>query len=355
MLLDEAWLRGRRELVHALERNGFWPSRPAYLHYLERQVQLGNRLQRIVLAPLLDADEAAALNSEGIFGTANDRVRRRLPLSLAFGHELGRAFHSLLGGDPTVRREVARACGLFNLGITTFDLLIDGFPDLFERFSSVFDEPALAAMAGGYAARDLEHTVVEFESMELRIMYRIIAGFFASPVVMNGGQGPLLEHLRQAYRAELRSARPETANSPDAVDVCRAKSALPFKIIGTIAASAATLEPHYAVLYDALVTDIGMVFWLVDDLLDTVSDFRSGALNGLLIEAGWRGRASLDVRVGRRIMTRLLSGGAVERTADNITTRLASAFANARSNRFKRKAALELETIVSAYVRCWVE
>src|SRR2546426_7877955 len=120
LLLDETWLRARRAVVQELERRGLWPSLTENRAYLEGQVELGGRLQVDLLHPLLEPGDAAALGSEGIFGSANDRVRRRLPLALAFGYELGRVFHALSGRDPAERPDVASAGALFNVGIATF-------------------------------------------------------------------------------------------------------------------------------------------------------------------------------------------------------------------------------------------
>ena len=105
----------------------------------------------------------------------------------------------------------------------------------------------------------------------------------------------------------------------------RAKSTLPFTIIGTVARGAVPGGDRDVQL-DRLVEDVGVAFWLIDDLIDLVADYRAGALNALLSETcGPLGPDGYDG--GADGLARLLDDGPPERAAGEAAGRLADAVA----------------------------
>src|SRR5262249_38807719 len=83
LMLDEAWLRGRRVLVHKLEKAALWMETDAYNSFGREQRELGARLKSELLTQILGPRDYALLNSETIFGPSNNRFRGKISLALA--------------------------------------------------------------------------------------------------------------------------------------------------------------------------------------------------------------------------------------------------------------------------------
>jgi hypothetical protein len=87
------------------------------------------------------------------------------------------------------------------------------------------------------------------------------------------------EQLAEALEAETDSVQdPFTTLPPERrVECSRATSVLPFNIIDTITIAGRST--------DSTATMLGEAIWRIDDLVDIIDDARSGALNGVLLQA----------------------------------------------------------------------
>jgi hypothetical protein len=288
--------------------------------------------------------------SPSLFGASNRRFRARTPLTLAFGYALSEGLQSL--ADEPAAIAVAEACGLFNFGISIFDLLHDAQPQLVAEFTSHFNRDVLARLQSDESGpATLRHAAGTSEQPEIRLLLQTIAAVYDRLHHLTGGPdspafAPLATLLARAYEAEMRSATCTSTTVADRLAISRAKSALPFTIIAAVSglgsARTALADRH------ALIEDIGTIFWLTDDLVDVVGDARSRGLNSLLVRAA--GEDTLDVGPN---LTRLLEGQLITdaaRTVCEALGRVHAVMAASGPDRAER-----LDRVVAAYVRTWIE
>jgi hypothetical protein len=347
LLLDEVWLRSRRMLVHALEEAEVWPSREEYQAFAERRQTTGRELRDRVLMPRLFDDDRRWLVSPSTFAASNRRFRSGVVRTLAFGHDLSCGLQMFDGRDADA--SAAGTCGLFNFGISVFDLLHDAQPALRTTFASSFDGSMLARLhSDPESPQMLLDAAADVAEPEVRLLLQIIAAVYADLHRMAGGNRNGALHrvtslLGKAYAAEMQSTSADALGLDDRLKIARAKSTLPFAIIGAIG----DLPGHASASDDCagLTEDMATIFWLTDDLVDLVSDIRSGALNA--IAASVAGNESLD---RGKILRRLLECNAIDETAGRIRDALVR-----MRMRVRERASFDFDRTVVSYVRGWLE
>jgi hypothetical protein len=327
LLLDEAWLRARRVLVHGLEQDGLWSSGEAHAAALEAQRSIGLALQESVLREALGVEAHALLGTDAIFGRSNARIRRRLPLVLAFGHTLGAGFAAMLGATEERARAAGEACALFNLGISIFDWITDGGPEPSRALERAFDARALERILEGEALPAPPGDAPG----EIVVLLRIIAGFFARCAHARRRDeeawSDLSTLLARAYAAELESTRGAALDAATAARAARDKSALPFAITAGVARlllDAPASSPARARAREAA-DALGEAFGILDDLVDLVPDLRQGALNVVLLGADARPGSPEDTEGAGAALAALLTGRGIEDAAVRVRERLSEA------------------------------
>ena len=354
-LLDEVWLRARRHAVHGLERMQLHLTEREYLDMMADQSRLGNQLISEVLRPVLGFGDYAQIRSESMFGVTNTRFQQRLPFTLAFGYELGLGLLRLQAEENALARERAKLCGLFNLGISLFDLLHDHHPDLVESFSEVFDEPVLTRVQNDpKALSELESEIENLEAPELRVLLRIIVAYFRGVYRHCGSTGGdserLQELLLESYRAEMHSVSSNKSNS-ELSRIARAKSTLPFLVIRELARIKTTEDQARRV--DVAAEDIGEIFWRIDELMDLVLDFRNRSLNSLLLPKSDTPMPVVEA-YSRDALIGLLESRELENAADELVAALLRLRQGLRFNGSCSKHGQCLFLVVRAYVQDWI-
>lgn len=363
LMLDEVWLRVHRVLVHRMEESGVWPEVGLYNTFMKDQRAQGERLKSELLHTVLGRIDYACISTETIFGVANQRFRARLPFVISFGYELGSGLYGFLNSGSEHVAEVARICSMFNLGVSMFDLIYDNYPDLFEEFSETFNEKVLRRLEDDPGAcQDLEFRSKGVSTDELRVLLKIIAWFFSRLHLLSeategsGAWDKLSSLLLEAYRTELRSASVSTNAGDDLVRVSQAKSTLPFRVIHQVAhlfSGSVNQEVESAV--DSLMSHVATNFWLMDDLVDVVRDFRAGDLNSILAQTGasvWRVQ---ELSQNYAILARLLEGCYIEEAVDRVQASLVSAVTILQSDHCHSDEAIRFRNIVLSYTRNWME
>jgi hypothetical protein len=364
LMLDEVWLRVRRVTVHKLELSGFWPVADSHRLFIRHERDVGEHLKSDLLTLVLGRADYAQLNSETIFGAINQRFRARLPLVLSFGYELGSGLYGLVNGAPGRAAEIAELCAVFNLGVSIFDLVDDEYPDLFESFSQIFSEETLNRLRddpGAYL--DLERSgSSETLAVELRILLKIIAWFFSKLELFykagasKEARAKLSALLLQAHRAELRSTSAGADPTVDSMEISRAKSTLPFAVIHQIVHLCLGLSNQETeTTLDFLVSNFATTFWLIDDLVDIVTDFQAGSLNSILVRAGAKPSRGQDPMDNYPVLASLLQGSYIEEAADEICTRVGCVVDTLQREAFSAEAAMQLRKVTLSYLRSWME
>lgn len=357
LLLDELALRSRRTLIMELDRRGIWPDRPRHRRHLNAQRALGERLRDGELRSLLGDAGFALLRSRKLFGISNRRVSERLPLELALGYELGVGLHALTHDDDAAAALAGTRCAVFNLGVTLFDVVCDHLPDLVAGLCAVVDEARLRDLVEDPAAAErLAHDAAGLDQPELRLVAGVIAAFFTRAMAEDerpvASPPELHELITRAYRAQMQSVSGADMSRREARLAAREKSTLPFAVIGAIAAGCDAAAAS-SVPARPLVEDIGVAFWLADDLCDAVVDFRRGALNALLVDAYGGFGPGAYPQAGPSGLVVILDGGALDSAAREVGSRLERAVGDATA--VGGEAGPRLAEVLICAVRDWVE
>lgn len=287
LLLDELWLRSRRELVRALEASGFWSSGNRHWGEVRSLVELGHQIDRRFLRSALSPAEYAYLHSERAFASAPNSYARQLPLVLSFGHEVVRLF-ACCAGDEDEENAGADLGACFNLGISLLDLLLD-----VPAFSTAAKIVIEALMRGDVAQLlKAEHCIAFDDDLvriplgDARLMLRIASRFYVGVIGLNASPEALeelSELLKAAYKAELGSAQAGSTSPRSTLDAGDDKSVLPFQVLAWLGRSrnAVPSDPGWPESHRRLAMHVGSAVALLDDLCDLVNDLRSQAINSL--------------------------------------------------------------------------
>lgn len=286
LLMDEAWLMVRRNMVCSFEAKDIWLSPAEYKEIWQQQLELGNQLRKNILLPVLGAADYARLSNETLFGKYNHQFQRKLPFSLAFGYETGSLVNELFNQPAPQQQQIREICALFNLGISLFDFILDQ-PATTASKNHFFNEETMAVLHGrGNKSKLLLPNLDKIKAAEWRILLKVITGFYGRlfQLLNELGQSskPITSLLEKAYKAEMSSTEASVINKRRQLQISRSKSVLPFEIIGAI--GMLTISKNIQVQKQGIVfaKTLGDIFWITDDLADIVRDAQSGQLNVFL-------------------------------------------------------------------------
>ena len=355
-LLDEIWLKAHRTLVHTLEAKNLWIDVQTYKHWLNREKNLGTELKEAILPEVLGKDDYAIVHSEIIFGRNNAVFKRKLPLSLGFGYEIGFGFSSLSSEDHKVNEKLARLSSLFNLGISLFDFILDNstVADAKPAFEKIFDADLLKKISADSQACDLLHRQSQrVKTSELRILLKIISFFYLNLHALkktmkdNSSFTTIMALLKRSYTSEIMSQRLNNASANQLTKIASAKSILPFKIIQKISCSQSSLTNKVQFQLEKLSTQIGNIFWLVDDLSDIGRDFQAKSLNYLLLPLQ-------KDRDSEEKLTRLLINKKIELIVKKISLDLLAAEKTICQMQKKNQNTSQFNHALLFYLRDWL-
>jgi hypothetical protein len=275
----------RSRLIARLRQAGLWQPPQAFRSEMGQQRSRGEVLLRQLLDPCVGPSDLALLGQARAFGLSDSRLRKRLPLMLSFGYELGLGLQDLLASDPCG----APLCALLNLGVSLFDLQCDRDGGGARSLSEVFDERRLYLLIADPAACiELHAHADDVAQPDLRVLLKVISEVFRRLHARRGAATSaaawerLARLMRDAYRAQIGTV----ADGGRDLAGVETKSTAPFHLLlaaQEILAPAAS-EAQRAVARRATGA-IATLFWLVDDIADLARDSRAGAANWLLLQA----------------------------------------------------------------------
>jgi hypothetical protein len=365
LLFDEIRLQTHRKLVHQLEAAGLWMPGQLYKQLLYEQRARGAVLRCQILHPILGNTDYAYINSEVVYGRANYRFRAHLPLIASFGYEMGFGIHSYLYEDENRRQDVARLCALFNLGISLFDFTCDKSRASFEELSRALDEDTLYKLINeSGACLRLADATANLRRPEMRLLLKIVCSFFShlhacAQVKNSTAVWKRLETLLvEAYRAQLMSTDAQNSNHCTATLTAAAKrkSTIPFDIMLQVARACeeASSEP-LGIAPDKLIRQIGTVFWLIDDLVDLVRDFRMGAANTILFSVGSSPHFTPSLDQEQFTLRQLLEKRYLNKAINQLCENLSAAAQTLLTSGTQSECAYRFRSLLLMYVRSWVE
>lgn len=255
--------------------------------FMQRQGRIGRDLEARLLRDAVGPANFAIYQSEAFFGPSNHRMHTKVPIVLAFGYELGGCMAWLAGSKPLDRTKSSQVCGLFNLGVSTLDLIHDEHPKLAAELATHFDTAALSRIASDRAARqEWAASALGKASPEVDFLLGIILCFFAElePLIDDVQvRHRIATLLVSAHRSELKSLNLRGSRNR-ILATARRKSVQPFELMAAIASLRGRRQVDRRRVRD-LGKGVGEMFAEVDDLMDLVVDSRTGAINGLLVSS----------------------------------------------------------------------
>lgn len=363
LMLDEVWLRVRRALVHKLEAERLWPSTKEYKNYMEKRKKLGDKITSETLIDVFGTNDYAYLNSESIFGASNRQFRYKLPYIASFGYEVGSTMYNLNGKDETDAFEVSKICSVFNIGISIFDHINDTEPELFNNLKNIINEKALLKISTNKkACESLQTECNTISSTELRLLLKIILWFFLklhSHYIQSGKENlrkRLISHVLSAYDAEIASSNHNKYSKTEAFNISRNKSMLPFLVIYLITRlpDSSTIEKSEND-FNSFMTNMGEIFWLVDDLVDVIRDLESNHLNSVLIQVNDKIDDIEISQIQYKILVELLNGDYIETQANQIYSKIYSVLNFLESKKFREEDIKMVKNLIVFSVRNWME
>lgn len=359
LLLDELWLCTRRKLIGALQRSCAWMP-AAEFRSLRRARRLhGEQLAAELLPQALGLTELQQLRRSGSFGS--QLLASRIPWILSFGYDIGAGLAQQRTDDSPACQRAGCICAIFNLAISLFDAICDSQPHHVPELLHLLSEPTLASLNDTPAAAfSLLSSARELDSLEPRIVVRLAADFFRRAWELPGADraAPTWqlfgETLNAAYRAQLRTletAAELPAHASMAAEPLQAKSVLPFEameLVGCLVAPCG--QPALERPTGQLGRSIGIVFSLLDDLLDLIRDMEQETTNALItaVDAG-PGQVSAE----RQILSRLLDGPQLTQAI----TALAGTLGEVRASVTRQQSSSGLPTLsisLIVYIQNWI-
>lgn len=288
------------------------------------------RLERDLLAQgraLLDT--ALPGGGGGLRGAARSLRLSDAALARALGHgalQAG-ALARAAGASDGALGSASRLGALFNLGVSLFDRLCDGFPERADALWSAITPDSLAAprLLEGAMAREGDPAVAGL----LPLVAALLDGVATLPAGRAGAER-FLDLLVTMHAAERLSLAPRHAGRPSlsVLRALRRKSVLPSCALAHLALCAAPASDPGLLRNQAL--RAGTALWIVDDLVDLGEDLSAGSWSRLLWLLARRGEP-LVARAGQaadpEALHRLLLDGEARPLLHAESARLAAALA----------------------------
>jgi hypothetical protein len=267
------------------------------------------------------------------FDFADDCTAPRLAAALAFGAVTARVL-APRSSERNAGAEVQLLCAIFNLGIGLVDSVCDDDADTGRALLELVSRHDLVDASAeprerGWLRGATPPTLARDYAVAFTV--EVIETFFETLHSVYQGDGwsecrravgTRLEAALDAERQTLVRPGPGDTRVAELIGCSRATSVLPFQIIETIALGADSPAAGSAG------TLLGEAMWRIDDLVDLCDDARSGALNGLLLEATAEG-----ARYDATAHERLLASGKIARAAAQAAADLDSSLQQAQDDR----------------------
>jgi hypothetical protein len=333
-----------------------------YEAHMKEQRELGDEIRRKVLSNILGPDDFAYLNSEVIFGSANRRFASKLPYIAAFGYGLGVVMSDLLGVNEKATHEISTLTSLFNIGISLFDYLYDTRPDLFNDLGGIINEKSLISMCDDI---DTCHRLLDecktIAAVEPRLLSKMIISFFQRLHLLydqsrkESAWKSILSSLLAAYRAEMATSTQRRTSTIDSLAVSRDKSTLPFLVvlhISRLSPAVTSGEPGGELM--SFATNLGELFWLLDDLMDTIPDLDSN-MNSILIQIQDRLQNKETLSPEYTTLVELLNGQHIECQINKICSRITSILDFLKCSGLSDESLKTHHAFITSYVRSWMK
>lgn len=196
-----------------------------------------------------------------------------------FGVHVGEAFGRLQGVPPRAARERAEWCGLFNLGISLFDLVCDeGSPPEIAELHAL---PSMRAFSRAPAPRTPDSPTLRFlDEVATRVLVRLREE--AGPPDPRRG---IWRALFAMFTAQLEGVDATTRRLGDVDRVrrnLRLSAAEPFRVMAEWVARGGRADVRQAA---RLGRSVGDCYWLIDDARDVWADLYARRWNLFLVEA----------------------------------------------------------------------
>jgi hypothetical protein len=292
-----ARVRGRqtnicKRVAERLRASDLWISDVEFRQQGIEQGIFGHCLLRDIFRHFNDSSNCGLIFAESIFGYEDYRFEKQVERLLAFGGTLGEGLSFFVGLSERANRRAQELCALLNFGASIIDLLVDDNDvdrgivlELFGcgQLKKLVTDPTNIQRLNAAIQR------LKSASQESRLVLTTFSNLFALLHQYRCNSSDLEavgDLFTEAYEAELRTVKsPRVPSDVTLKSSAISKSVLVFRVMLQLAcACEGPVKPSSVEMADALSTQIGSLFALVDDFADLTRDAETGSVNGILLE-----------------------------------------------------------------------
>ncbi len=275
-------------LEAALQARGLHIDATALRGFLGECSEIGLNLLDGLLRSALDETTHRAVSAEVRGGSAADDLARS-PVVMGTGYLLGRDMHRTFCRGRPGETEAASLCALFNLLLTSIDLIFDDYPRSIPRLLARLNGNSLrtaVALEGAEHARPI-FSAEPSDPQLLQVALQLADAFFARCRRLGrqcGNRvqyGMLCEALDRSYVAEIKSVHLMLGTERNLVrvrEILRHKSSLPIWILAFAGSLVGQSASEWEEVHPIAMAVADML-WIIDDIVDVEEDTLNGLWN----------------------------------------------------------------------------
>lgn len=274
----EAARRARGLHIHAASLRDF----------LGERSEIGLHLLDGKLRSALDETTHRAVSAEVRGGSGADDLARS-PVVMGTGYLLGRDMHRTFCPGRPGETESASLCALFNLLLTSIDLIFDDYPRFVPRLLARLNGNTLRAAVAleGHEHARPTFSAVPSDPQLLQVTLQLADSFFARCRRLGrqcGDRGrytTLCDAMEQSYVAEIESVHLMLGIERNLVqvrEILRRKSSLPIWILAFIGSLAGQNANEWEEV-QPIAMAVADLLWIIDDIVDLEEDTLNGLWN----------------------------------------------------------------------------
>jgi hypothetical protein len=341
---------------------GFRISNYEFTRYFAKQSCLGKRILFNQLPLFFRGSQIPFSDLLYDVAISYPRVFQKLPYLAAFGYTNGNIVHRMANYNETKIEDVSLASALFNMGIATFDHIVDELPAGDKMFRVLNPRCLLELMDLGRIESYYKTLLADeghIDIMGKLFLYFAIAFFSKCKDIY--GYNPqkakwnaLSKNIFKLYNAErlcydINLNNVVRNSSNQLLKTVRCKSVMPFLIVYNISEM---IRHNVSKLVDKRMKKIcsllGEILWISDDLADIEKDVRNGTPNFITI------RLLNELKRRRKILNSEAYCEVIELAVENLVNLLKDLEDHIDSLSPPSNVRRDWENFVHMYVAAWI-
>jgi|GEM_PF-7119467 hypothetical protein len=350
----------KEQVLAVLEKNGMLPPDKTYERVVKNKIALGQKLWDTVIGDAI-GQELREFCETSIKERGRFYHIEHIPRYAAFGHDIADCFCRLFGVSENTASDIAAAGALLNSYAALFDKICDDYtelrPHLMRRCS-----PEILSRAASLTLSDTKpfFRLKENDAPLVKIVVLLIREYFnrcAAILDCSGGDKIRAEFQNTVsllYKSELTSINLTFAarmSGKSVYKILRNKSSLLIwlLVLPCLSPPARKCGGKLSRLKEA-VLDLGDVFWILDDIVDSSEDLSCVRWGYPTLQ--FTGRVFLENRDCASILDDMLNRGIISSAAENMCIK----YRNAKRELEKMTHNIvDFDKIFLPWFRMWID